>query len=253
MIQLSAAIITLNEEKNIARCITSLLPVVDEILVVDSFSTDKTKEICESFGVRFIENPFAGHIEQKNFALAQVSHPYILALDADEALDELAQKEVLSFKANPTASGLSFNRLNHYSNFPIRHCGWYPDRKLRLVKRDVASWQGFNPHDMLKFHGNQKSIQAMGNILHYSYQSISDHVAQTNRFTTIAAHAAYREGRRSGPWQIVSRPLWKFFHDYFIKRGFLDGRYGFIICSINALYALLKYAKIRELQQGREI
>ncbi len=253
MIKLSAAIITFNEEHNIERCINSLKGVADEIIVVDSFSTDKTAEICKSLGVTFIENKFSGHIEQKNFILTQTTHDYVLSLDADEALDEELKRSILDVKNNFKFDGYSFNRLTNYVDKWIYRCGWYPDKKLRLFDKTKAKWAGVNPHDIIEMHEDSNITQLSGNILHYSYDSISDHINQTNKFTTIAAKEAFERGVRSSTFKIISRPILKFLKDYFLKRGILDGRYGFIICCINSLSALLKFSKIKDLQEGKNI
>lgn len=253
MIQLSVAIITFNEEHNIERCIKSVQDIADEILVVDSFSTDKTEEICSRHNVNFIKNKFEGHIQQKNFALDKAQHDYVLSLDADEALDDDLKKAIKEVKSNFEYDGYSFNRLTHYVDQWIYRCGWYPDTKLRLMKKSKARWTGVNPHDIIKMDSNSTVKRLPGNLLHYSYDSISDHVRQTNKFTTIAAKAAHANGTKSSNFKILTRPVLKFFKDYFLKRGFLDGRYGFIICCINALSALLKYSKIKDLQDGRSI
>lgn len=253
MVQLTVAIITYNEENNIARCIGSVKEIADEILVVDSFSTDKTEEICLSLGARFIKNPFAGHIEQKNVALDLATHDYVLSLDADEALSPELLKEIKAIKNNFVMDGYKFNRLTNYNGHWVRYSGWYPDTKLRLVKKNAARWSGVNPHDILKPNDPNKVGFLKGDLLHYSYESIAAHVIQTDKFTTIAARAAYKQGKRSSLFKVFTRPIFKFVRDYFFKRGFLDGRYGFIICCINSLYALLKYAKLHELQQGKQI
>lgn len=246
MIKLSVVIITLNEERNIARCLESVQSVADEILVVDSLSTDKTREICEKFKVRFVEQKFLGYVEQKNFALKLASHEYVLSLDADEALDDKLKQEILKLKNGFKFNGYSFNRLTMYNGFWVRHCGWYPDTKLRLVKKDLALWVGNNPHDALTVQGESGKID--GDLLHYSYESISAHVLQTNKFSSIEAQSLYSKGKRANIWKLVSRPALQFFKDYILKKGFLDGRYGFIICFINSLYVLLKYAKMMDIQ-----
>lgn len=253
MIKLTVAIITYNEEKNIGRCISSVKDIADEILVVDSFSTDKTQAICEKFAVRFIQNPFIGHIEQKNFALEHATYDYILSLDADEALSLELLNEIKKVKENFIFDGYTFNRLTNYSGHWVRHCGWYPDTKLRLIKKSTAKWSGTNPHDILKMNDHLKTHFLSGDLCHYSYESITAHVAQTNKFTTIAAEAAFKAGLRSSIFKIVTRPILKFLRDYFFKMGILDGRYGFVICSINSLSALLKYSKLYELQIGKKI
>ena len=253
MVKLSAAIICFNEEHNIARCLDSLKGVADEIVVVDSFSTDKTKEICLSYGVKFVEHEFKGHIEQKNYALSQTTHDYVLSLDADEALSSELRESVLWAKENWQGQGYRFNRLTNYAGHWVHYCGWYPDTKLRLVKKAQANWEGVNPHDILILNSGTEGTFLQGDLLHYSYDSVSDHINQTNRFTTIAAKAAYQLGTRSSIFKIVTRPFLKFLRDYFIKLGFLDGRYGFVICYINALSAFLKYTKIKELQEEKSI
>ena len=251
MIKLSAVIITLNEEKNIARCIESLLEVADEILVVDSLSTDKTREICTRYGVRFVEQKFLGYIEQKNFALRLATHEYILSLDADEALDEKLKEEITKLKNAFFDDGYEFNRLTMYNGFWVRHCGWYPDTKIRLVKKERAQWVGTNPHDTLEVFGTVGFIN--GDLLHYSYDSISAHILQTNKFSTIEAQSLFNRGKRATLFKLVTRPGFQFFKDYILRKGFLDGHYGFIICFINSLYVLLKYAKMMDMQTNRKI
>ncbi len=253
MVKLTVAIITYNEEKNIGRCISSVREIADEILVVDSFSTDRTEAICKEFGIRFIQNPFKGHIEQKNHALELATHQYVLSLDADEALSPELLAEIKKVKNNFEFDGYRFNRLTNYNGYWVKHCGWYPDTKLRLINKSKALWGGINPHDILQMKGREEVGFLEGDLLHYSYESIAAHVNQTNKFTTIAALAAFKAGKKSSLFKIVTRPILKFLRDYFYKLGFLDGRYGFIICSINALSALLKYSKLRDLELGKTI
>lgn len=253
MEKISATVITFNEQHNIERCLQSLQGVVDEIVVVDSFSTDKTPEICQKYPVKFIQNEFKGHIEQKNFAITQASHGIILSLDADEALDEKLKSEVLRVKSSFTSDAYCFNRLTNYAGHWVRHCGWYPDIKTRLFKKDSAKWGGTNPHDIIVLNPGKSQTKISGDLLHYSYDSISDHVNQTNKFTSIAAKAAYESGVRSSVFKIVTRPILKFLRDYIWKLGFLDGRYGFVICYINALSAFLKYSKLKDLEEGKEV
>ena len=253
MIQLSVTIITFNEEANIARCLQSVKDLADEIIVIDSHSKDKTRELAEKMGAKVIERPFPGHIEQKNFAIEQAQFDWILSLDADEVLSDQLKKSILQVKMAPKSQGYYFNRLTNYAGFWVKHCGWYPDKKLRLFNKHYAKWAGMNPHDIIKVDPKSKKAPLSGDLLHYSYDSITDHVNQTNKFTTIAAKAAYQKGLTSNHFKIVTRPPLKFIRDYFWKKGFLDGRYGFIICLINSLSALLKYAKLKELQERKSI
>ncbi len=248
-VKISAAIICFNEEDKISRCLNSLLGIADEIIVVDSFSTDKTPSMAQSYQeVIFYENKFVGHIEQKNFALSLCTHDVVLSLDADEVIGSELRDSILAVKKNFIAEAYSFNRLTDYAGFWVRHSGWYPDVKLRLARKDLVVWSGSNPHDYLHLKSNQAPVWLKGDLLHYSYDSISDHIEQTNKFTTIAAKSAYEAGTRSSIFKVITRPPLKFLKDYVLKRGFLDGRYGLIICTINALSAFLKYSKLLELK-----
>ena len=159
MIKISVAIITLNEGKNIKRCIDSVRSIADEVVVVDSLSTDNTKEICLKNNVKFIEQDFLGHIEQKNFAIEQCTHDYILSLDADEALDDKLISQISNIKKNFSADAYSFNRLTQYVDKWIYNCGWYPDKKTRLFKKSHAHWGGVNPHDIIIMKENSKVIE----------------------------------------------------------------------------------------------
>jgi glycosyltransferase involved in cell wall biosynthesis len=248
-IQLSVVIITFNEEKNIARCIDSVLGVADEIIIIDSFSNDKTKEICLNYNLLFLENKFEGHIEQKNFAISQSSNPYILSLDADECLDDKSRADILAVKNNWTHDGYFFNRLNNYCGHWVRHGGWYPDRKLRLWDSRLGSWQGKNPHDEYRMNINSKIKYLNSNILHYTLASTEDHINQIEYFTTIGAKASFESGVKSSYPKMYLAAAIKFFKDYFIKRGFLDGQTGYQIARLSAWASYLKYKKMFDLQK----
>lgn len=256
--QLSAAIITFNEAHRLHRALDSLIDIADEVVIVDSHSTDGTLDLIEKYkeklNIKVEQRPFPGHIEQKNFAIDLCTHDYILSIDGDEALNKDMREQVLTFKnSNSPAQGVYFKRLTNYNGFWVRHCGWYPDWKLRLFHKDYARWTGKNPHDIIQMKAGSKIERYTGEILHYSYLSVSDHVKQTNKFTTIAAKAAFDDGKRCGAISPFFRGVLKFLRDYFIKLGFLDGRNGLTICTINALYVFLKYTKIHELGLGKNI
>ncbi len=246
-IKLSVTIITLNEERNIGRCLESVRDIADDITVIDSFSTDKTEEICEKYGVNFITNPFKGHIEQKNFALDHARYDHVLCLDADEALDDQLLIAVKSAKENWAYDGYTMNRLTNYCGKWIRHTGWYPDPKLRLADRKKVRWGGSNPHDELRLIAGASSAHLQGDILHYSYYTIRDHIAQMNSFTTIMAEDAFRKGKKAGFIKLYLSPGFTFIKKYFFERGFMDGYYGFVISILSGFYTLLKYMKLREL------
>ena len=249
MDKLSVVIITFNEEENIARCIDSVLPVADEVIVVDSFSKDKTKEICLSKGITFIEHAFDGYIEQKNYAASLASFDYVLSLDADEALCPTLQKSILKAKEQFTHDGYFMNRMTNYLGTWIRHGSWYPDKKLRVWNRHKGSWTGRNPHDIYKMEEGCKIGYLKGDILHYSYTSIQGHVAQFDKFTTITAQQMNMEGKRAGWFKIFVSPLFTFFKGFFLRLGFLDGYYGIVICIINSFATHIKYAKLHELNK----
>lgn len=251
MISLSVVIITFNEERNIARCLESVKGIADDIVVLDSFSTDQTETICRSFGVRFFQHRFEGHIEQKNLAITHALFPHVLSLDADEALDDTLKQSIASVKSNWTNSGYYMNRLTNYCGKWIYHCGWYPDRKLRLWDSRKGEWGGVNPHDKYElFHGDKDTGHLKGNILHYSYYTLEDHYKQVNYFTGILAKSQFEGGKRTNLIVLYLSPVVKFLRDYFLKLGILDGKAGFTISRISAYATFLKYRKIRQLQKA---
>lgn len=252
MPQISAVIITYNEEKNIARCIDSLEGIADEIVIVDSFSTDETERICKEKGVKFVQNKFDGHIEQKNFAITQAQYPHVLSLDADEALDDHLKKAILQVKNNWQADGYKMNRVTNYCGEWIWHGGWYPDTKLRLWNSKKGKWGGMNPHDEFIMNNDSKVVQLKGNLLHYSYYSVDGHVAQMNKFSSISAKSYYERGKRSNLFLIMMKPLVAFVKAYILKRGFLSGYYGFVIGIMDAQTTFLKYVKLREYQRKQK-
>lgn len=251
MVQLSVVIITFNEERNIARCLDSVKDIADDVVVLDSFSTDKTEEICKGKGARFFQHKFDGHIEQKNRAITYAKFSHILSLDADEALSEELKRSIAEVKNDFSRSGYYMNRLTNYCGKWIYHCGWYPDKKLRLWDSRKGRWGGTNPHDRYEMRdGDETTGFLKGDILHYSYYTVDDHYRQVDYFTDIAACALLKKGETAGPVKIYCSPVIKFIRDYFIKLGFLDGKAGFIISRISAYAAILKYKKLRALRKN---
>lgn len=247
---ISAVIITLNEEKKIGRCIDSLQKVADEVVVVDSLSEDKTKEICLEKGVRFIEHPFEGYIEQKNYALGCATYDYVLSLDADEALSEELSNSILREKESGlTAAGYTMNRLTFFAGKPIRHSGWYPDRKLRLFNKTEGRWQGLNPHDEFKFFKTLKTKHLQGDLLHYSFDIEEDYLQQSDRFAGLSAEAYFQNDIKSSFFKRTVNPAFRFIRDYFFKKGVLHGRTGFKISLYNARATRLKYEYLHQLQK----
>jgi glycosyltransferase involved in cell wall biosynthesis len=249
MAKLSVVIITYNEERNIGRCLDSVKDIADDIVVVDSFSTDGTEKICLEHGVRFIRHTFDGHIEQKNWAITQARYPHILSLDADELLSNRLKRSIREVKENWEFDGYYFNRLTNYCGKWIRYSSWYPSRKLRLWDSRKGMWGGMNPHDhfILEKGASRKFLK--GDLLHYSYYSIYQHIEQINRFSDIAAKSFFAVGRKASWFNIIFHPLWRLFRDYIIKFGFMDGFFGLVISINSAHETFLKYSKLRKLNR----
>jgi glycosyltransferase involved in cell wall biosynthesis len=249
MIKISAVIITFNEERNIVGCLQSLDGIADEIVVVDSFSTDATEELCKPFNVMFLQHPFEGYMQQKSWACNQAEYDYILQLDADEQLSDELKCSILEVKAEWKADGYSFNRLTNYLGKWIRHSGWYPDAKLRLWDRRKGAWSGINLHESVKMKDNTLTARLKGDLLHYSYYSIQQHLNQINSFTEIAARESLAKGKSTSMFVILIKVIWKFKSNYFFKLGFLDGYYGFVVCVMTAYTLFVKSLKMKELKK----
>jgi glycosyltransferase involved in cell wall biosynthesis len=250
MDKLSVAVITKNEEKNIARCLDSVKGLADEIVVVDSFSTDRTKELCLERGAKFSENPFAGHIEQKNHAFSLCTFAHILSLDADEALSDELYGSILKVKELGFGDGYSMNRRTRYCGKWIRFGGWYPDRKIRLVRNGVFAWAGQNPHDELMSQTPVKVEHLKGDLLHYSINTLEEHKRVVENFSTIAANAMFQKNRRPGPIKKYASAIFKFVQSYIVRLGFLEGIHGWNIARLSAKAKYLKYKKLENLYKG---
>lgn len=250
---ISAVIITLNEEANISRCLASLQGVADEVIIVDSFSKDKTEEISKSFSfVRFYQQEWLGYSAQKNYANALATHDTILSIDADEALSEELTKSILQIKQSESESSKVYeiSRLTNYCGSWIKHCGWYPDKKIRIFSKSTIKWQGDFVHETLALPENTEIIHLKGDLLHYSYNNTSSHLQQLDRFTTLTAQEAHSKGKRTNLLGLYFRPKWKFLRDYIFKLGFLDGYAGYQVCKLSATATFLKYAKLKELNNN---
>ena len=242
MSKLSVVIITLNEEANIGRCIDSVKGIADEVLVVDSFSTDRTCEIAAEKGAKVVRNKFAGHIEQKNFAKDQASFDYVLSLDADEELSNKLKESIKKEKQSFSKDGYTFNRLNFYCNKPVKTCGWYPDTKLRLWNKDKGSWSGTNPHDKFELIPSSSTKHLAGDLLHYTYPTHESLIAQTNKFGSIGAEHLKNEGIIYLLFKMIFSAPFKFIRNYIFKLGITDGLDGFIICYQQSREVFLKYS-----------
>lgn len=217
---------------------------------MDSFSTDQTVKIAESKGAIVKQEVFKGFIEKKNKAVELASHDYVLSLDADEALNPVLAGSILRSKENFTNHAYRMNRCSNYCGQFIRHGSWYPDAKIRLFDRRVAHWGGTNPHDKIVLQDNIPVEHLKGDILHYSYHTVSEHVIQNNKLSTLAAESLFANGKRTNLMNIFVRPWWAFFASFIIRAGFLDGLFGFVIAIQIAHMTFLKHLKLYMLSKS---
>lgn len=245
---LSVVIITYNEERNLARCLASVKDLAREIVVLDSFSVDKTEEIARSFGAHFVQHTFDGHIQQKNRAWNLATSQWVLSLDADEAVDEaLASSIREALSSQNDYSGFTMNRLTNYCGTFIHHSGWYPDTKLRLFRKGCGEWGGINPHDRFDLTNNGKSAHLKGDILHYSYYTREDHLKQIEYFSTIASNELFNRGKKVSWLHIIAKVGFQYIKNLVLKLGFLDGKAGFTIARLSAYATWRKYYKLKQL------
>lgn len=247
--KLSAVIIAYNEEEKIGMCLDSLVTVADEVIVVDSHSTDRTVEICQKKGATVIVHSFQGYAQQKNFAISNARYDYVLSVDADEVLSEELVTSIQYVKNNPTHDAYEFNRLTNFCGKWIKHGGWYPDTKIRLWKKDKGKWIGEGVHETVELDDNSVVKKLSGDLLHYSIDSIEQHLDQIQKFTTLAAVAMQKKGKETTIATIIFNSWFKFFRDYIIRLGFLDGFYGYVVAKNSAYAKYLKYLKLYQLNK----
>lgn len=249
MSMISAVIITLNEEKYIEQCLKSLTGVADEIIVVDSFSTDSTEKICTDFNVKFHQHAFTGFMDQKNYAVSLASNKYIISLDADEALSEELRKSILAEKADLKLDGYYFSRLNNFCGQWMRHSAWYPDRQLRLFNREKGKWGPINVHETFNMPPGSNTGRLNGDILHWAHESAAELTGKIRSYSEIAARDYYKAGKKVPFFSPVFHLIWRFIVTYFLHLGFLDGKNGLVICYLGAWSSYLKYSKLRRLNR----
>lgn len=251
-IKLSGIVITFNEEKNITRCIESMQDVCDEILVVDSFSTDATPQRVHDLGAKLIQREWNGFLEQKNFAQDHASYDIVLQLDADEALSEELKKSILKVKEHWSADGYFFNRFTQFCGKWIHHSGWYPDAKLRLYDRRKGKWSGLDPHPGVVLEKGTTS-HINGDLLHYSFHTASEFIERSANYALQAAKAMHTLDKPFRWHKLLLSPVFRFFKDYIIRGGIRDGFEGLMISVANGYYTFLKNMYLRLLKKGRKV
>jgi glycosyltransferase involved in cell wall biosynthesis len=248
--RLSACLIVMNEADRIGDCLASL-DFCDEIVVVDSHSTDATRELAEAAGARVIEHDWLGHRAQKQFAVEQATHDWILALDADERLSPELREEIISLRAAgfAGANGWSMPRLSHHLGIWIRYGSWYPNRQLRLFDRRRGRWGGRDPHDRWEMQGSEGRFR--GDLLHIPYRSFEEHLQTLTQYASISAARMYEDGRRANILDLLVRPPLRFLRGFVFKRGFLLGRRGLTLAWLDARSVWLKYTRLKALARDR--
>jgi glycosyltransferase involved in cell wall biosynthesis len=245
--RLSIVIITLNEEKNIGRCIDSLIPVADEFIIADSFSTDNTVTLIRNKGLEVIQREWQGYSATKNHANTLATGDFILSIDADEALSPELARAIQEFKINPTADVCHVNRLTNYCGQWIRHGGWYPEFKARIFRRGMAEWRG-TIHEDLVLIGQYKATMLTGDLYHYSYPTVDSHLKKVFTYARLAAERDLSSGKR---YTLLGngllKPWFMFVRKYFFSLGLLDGYYGFVIAVISALERFLRFVYFKEI------
>jgi glycosyltransferase involved in cell wall biosynthesis len=245
MNRVSACLITLNEEENLPRVLDSLAGVADEIVVVDSGSTDRTEEVALLRGAKFFSRAWTNYADQKNFAAECATSDWILSLDADEELSSPLHTSLWNWKKHrPDLPVYEMARRTWYLGKWIRHSGWYPDFQRRLYRRDVAEFSGII-HESLRFDG--KTGRLSGDLLHYTVRSFDEHQANVERYTTLAAQQMFDQGKRQWLAAMWFATPWSWFQNFVLRGGFLDGYRGALIAQMAARSVHLKYAKLGKL------
>jgi glycosyltransferase involved in cell wall biosynthesis len=251
--KISACLITLNEEKNLPRCLASVAPLVDEIVVVDSGSTDATVAIAEKCGARVIPQDWLGYVGQKNFALDQATHSWVLSIDADEEISPELAAAILRVKDGADSDaikGYVFSRIVFYRGRWVRHGDWYPDRLVRLFRRDAARFTGGRVHEKLELPGEHPILP--GHLHHFTYENATDRAQRCAHYAALWAQSAYEQRRAAGPLSGPLHAVARFLKGYVLKLGLLDGAVGWDVALGNAREVALKYDLLRKLNRGEE-
>ncbi len=250
-VEISAVVITFNEEKRLEPALKSLAGLVSEIIVVDSFSTDNTVRLAKKYTNKVFQRKWTDYSDQKNYANTRASSPWIFSLDADERISPELRAEIIEIKKEePECDGFLIPRQVYYLGKWIRHSGWYPDRKLRLFRKEKARWEGEYVHERLVIEGKVRKLN--GSIHHFTYRNISEHLDRINNFSELGAQKLYAQGKKCRWHHLVFRPFFRFVKSFFWRAGFLDGYPGFIVSVLNGYSIFLRYAKLREIWKKGE-
>ena len=248
--KITFGIITLNEATNLERCLNSIKEVADEILIVDSGSTDRSRMISQQFNVRWIEIPWPGYVTQKNNVLQHAIHPWVFSIDADEALSPELLWEIKALKVSSNLgediSGYSMPRCVFYDQRWIRHGDWYPDRLVRLFRKDCARFTGGRIHERLEIKG--RTARLTGEIEHHSFKNQADHWERCQKYAALWAADKFEQGRTTNPLSPLLHAAFRWLRGYVLRCGFLNGRRGWQIAKLSAKEVFLKYRLLRELQ-----
>ncbi len=252
MTRLSAVIIANNEGHQIATCIEALQKVTDDIVLVDSGSSDDTIEIAKSLGARVFEYGWKGYSQNKNFGNEQAHSNWILSIDADEILSEDLIESIhkLKFLENEV---YEFDRANHFCGQWIKYCGWYPDWKVRIFNRKQVKWSGDFVHETLTIPVTFKRIRLTGKLLHYSYENDKDHLDRIERYSQLSAEKMLSKGEPINYVKMYGSPVFRFIRTYLLKLGFMDGKAGWTISKRNAYMVYKKYQKLKWLHQKNQL
>ncbi len=246
-VKLSVVIITYNEERNIGACLKAIDGIADEVLVVDSYSTDRTVEICRAHGASLHQHPFDGFAEQKNRANALAKYDPMLSVDADDVLPEPLRKASEDAKRDFAFAGYRIKRKTFFCGRWIKHSGWYPDDKLRLFDRRLGEWRGAKIHEAFFLLQSAETPFLEGDMMHYSFHTVAQHAQTVNKYSTLKAEVMYEKGKSGNALPMLFGPMIKFVKQYFLKLGFLDGWQGLVIAVNSAHGVFLKYMKLKEM------
>lgn len=252
---LSVVILTFNEEKNIERCIKSVLPLTSNVTLIDSYSSDNTQELASKLGVKIIEKEFEGFIKQRVFSIESASTDYVLALDGDEWLSQELQDEIKDILQNWTHDCYELNRLSRIGKKWIKHSKWFPDYKIRLLKRGTARCSGKSPHDTILANPGSQTKKLKGILYHHANDDFQERLTTINSHATVAAQYLFDQDTKANIFRIVGKPFFRFWIQFLIRGGFRDGYLGLFVCISDSFYVFQREIKLYELykiKNGRQ-